>query len=217
MEDYNQTQKNLVENAERAHFYGIRHKGLSGTVCEDLLIEALRQSIPSVQFDRGVINFGGRKPANDEPVKSSDLSKQIDIIIYRGQNLYKIAGVAVVHIDDVLGVIESTKWGTQKKIDGLAVLERRLTQESARDIGAFFVAFRFHDRKRGDNWFVRIKHLPRSIRGYCFAGEYGRHKGKNLYPWQESWAENFADCPYAGQYQKFVEAIEELSARNGRF
>jgi len=46
MENFNEIQKELVEFSERIHEVGIRHTGLSGTICENLLIKALRNSIP---------------------------------------------------------------------------------------------------------------------------------------------------------------------------
>lgn len=210
MEDFNTTQKRLIEAAERAHYYGLRHKGLSGSVCEDALIDALRESVPSLHFDRGVIKFADRNIFGND-LKTENLSTQLDIIIYSGEPIYKAGGNAVVHADDVLGVIEIKKWANPKMITYLSTCITDTEKKISKKIRTLFVAFRFHDRSRnGVTWRTQIKNFPTPY-SYCFSGTFSRENKVNLYPWEEKWWSTFDTYTYAGEYEKMVREISEMN------
>lgn len=216
MTDFNEVQKRLLKVSELAHFHGLRHKGLSGTICEDLLLRMLRKSVPELKFDRGVIKFGDRSMCGEE-LKANDLSTQLDVIIYRGRPLYRSAGDAVVHIDDVKGVLEIKKWAFPKMLSQVGrkvrKMRSRFQKRSGRRIRIFFVAFRFHDRHRPLNWSLHAKKLQTS-NAFCFSGHYSRVNGANLYPWEESWWGKFDAYPYAGQYERLVKSIRSLQTKH---
>src|SRR3989442_789656 len=108
-EDFNETQKWLVEKSERVHEAGIRHKGLSGTICEDLLMEKLRISIPELNFGGGIVKFGNPE-VKGAKLREENLSSQIDIIIYHEQPAFELEKSVVVKISNVKGIIEVKKW-----------------------------------------------------------------------------------------------------------
>jgi len=213
--DFNVVQKELVEKCERAHFEGTRHTGLSGTLCEDLLIRTLETVVPKLNFGRGVIKFGDPIAKGEHLSGKKDLSTQIDIIIYRGEPLFELEKSIVVPIDQVLGVIEVKKWlypvGLFRAKSVLENLERQIKSISSgtgKNIVFFLVAFRFHDRNRGATWFSEVREY--SGKCYCFFGNYSRHNGKILYPWEENIWQNFEDSPYAGQFEKLANDVMKL-------
>lgn len=216
-EDYNATQKWLVENCERMHEAGIRHTGLSGNICEDMLMEKLRLSIPDLKFSRGVIKLGFHKQDNAW-VESEDLSTQIDVIVYAGEPDYELEGCVVIPLSKTRGIIEVKKWSTPKMLrpeesvaSKLMVLKREFAAKSTVQIPVLFVTYRFHDRSTKDvNWFTESKGFP-ADRSYCFYGGLARNEKRNLYPWEESTWGSFNECPYAGQYEKLVSVIRALA------
>ena len=214
MNTYNKTQMWLVEMCERAHEAGFRHTGLSGTICENLLTEALRKDIPGFSFDRGIISFA-TNPLHSIP-KSEELSSQLDIIIYTGKPLANIGEHVIVHGSQVKGIIEVKKWlyphslhHAQAQLEQTKKLADQLSK-TKHTIVPFLVTFRFHDRqiiKR--NWFTETETFEIKNR-YCFSGNFSTIKKINLYPWQEKWWNDFDSYPYAGQYEKLIEDIKKL-------
>jgi hypothetical protein len=196
MKSFDEIQKWLVEQSERAHKEGIRHAGLSGTICENLLMLELRKSVPKLNFDGGVIKFCKGKINNTK----HDVSKQIDIIIYKGKPIYDIFGTIVVHSSQVLGAIEVTKWTEPKEfrkvVSSLQREEAELKNKSKKKLRLFYVTFRASNNLRPSKFKSHIRH------GYCF---YGRTSGS--YPWEARW-KNFSI--YAGQYEKLVKDVKKL-------
>src|SRR3989338_10667621 len=214
MDNFNKTQKWLIEQSERAHEVGLRHKGLSGTICENLLTEVLRKDIPDFSFDRGIILFA-TNPAS-KPVNSKDLPPQLDIIIYEGKPLAGIGDQVVVHELQAKGIIEVKKWlfpdslfRAQAQLEQINKLTDKLSN-TKNIIEPFLVTFRFHDRKKiVRTWFTETKNFGIKNR-YCFSGKYSRVNGVNLYPWQEKWWDNFEAYPYVGEYKRLVNDIKKL-------
>lgn|SRR3989338_2273758 len=217
MDKFNITQKELVEACEKVHYEGLRHKGLSGTICENLLIRALRKEFPDLHFDRGVIKFSDTNVKGEE-LNSNDLSAQLDIIIHRSIPVFEIEDSVVVHASQVLGIIEVKKWTYPKMlspnsdlIKNIKAIQDRLVKYSKKATSVFFVTFRFHDRvNKSVNWFTNKDNLP-SKYTYCFFGAFSHRDRKNLYPWEEPRWKDFENDPYAGQFKQLVHDINELT------
>lgn len=208
---FDKIQLRLVERAERANYVGLRHKGLSGTICEDLLLEELRQLFPILNFDRGVIQYGD-SAANGHALKQGEsLSPQVDIIVYRDKPKAKIIDAAVVPVKQVVAALEIKKWANPKalrshhsKLQELAV---ELKRAAYRPIPTYYVTFRFHDRaKIKVNWWTESRAAGMK-NGFCFFGPTPR----NEYPWEydKDWLKS--DNPYSGQFEKLVEAIRKAA------
>jgi len=215
MNKYDQIQKKLVEKCEKVHEAGMRHSGLSGTIVENLLIKELNGNIKKFNFDRGVIKFCKKKGRN---LREKTLHKQYDVIIYKGESANKFGDNVVVNIDHVKGVVEVKKWACSGNLKmGNSVYKRikesskLLKKESKRKIPVFFVAFRFHDKKKGkEGWSDSIKKFS-TQNVYCFFGEYSKSGGYK-YPWEEGerWDKFSQKSGYGGEFQKLVKKIKNL-------
>lgn len=224
MNKYNITQKNLVYKAELAHAGGLRHSGLSGTVCEDLLAKDLRKNFSNLNFDRGIIKFGNPDVVGAN-LRSSDLSSQFDVIIYKGKPLYKEAGSVVVHFKDVVGIIEVKKWMTLKMFAELCndftIISDNFRAKAKKGLKIFLVAFRCHDgggnrdrrmkKRDGFRWWTKnSKIFDKICFPICFSGSYTRKNKVNLYPQEEDWFVDFENYEYAGQYEKLIGFIKKI-------
>lgn len=212
-ESFNATQQSLIKQAELAHANGLRHSGLSGTICEDLLIRSLKKSLPNLNFSRGIIKFGDRNIIGAD-LKKDNLSTQFDVIVYKNQPIYQEAENVVVSSDDVLAVIEVKKWITLKMFGDLNAnigdILKNYRIKTKKDIAFFLVAFRCHDRHKGFAWWQEhVKILPTKF-SFCFSGNYSSEDGRNLYPHEEKWWNDFGNYSYAGQYEKLVVCIKDL-------
>ncbi len=217
--DFNKIQKELVQECERLHCVGVRHTGLSGFACENLLMEKLRKSIPDLKFDRGIIKIC-KEETTGRSIKKDDISPQIDIIIYQGKEIFKYEGFVIVHKENVLGVIEVKKW-TSKQAFKQALDEENSSDKKKTNLQKlqiikgllgckpiFYVSFRAWGND--EDWFRAIENLKdNGIKFYCFYGAV--RKGK--YPWEEKRWENFEnkeDNRYIGQYKELIENIQKL-------
>lgn len=217
MDKFNSIQKELVKVCEEAHYYGLRHKGISGTICEDELIHRLRDLLPEFNFNRGVIKFSDKQ---GDDLKTDDLSTQIDIIIYKGDPDYYSNGQMVIRASNIVGVIEVKKWLYPKKLkkeekltQNLLDLQRQFNERINRDVTIFIVTYRFHDRKiKKIDWFSERNILP--FDSFCFFGTFTSANGKNNYPWEEGdrWEkfDDFMFNPYAGQLEKLIKSIAKI-------
>ncbi|MCK4540450.1 hypothetical protein KAU09_04840 [Candidatus Parcubacteria bacterium] len=212
MDKYNSIQKKLVELCERPHYCGIRHPSLSGTICEDLLIGYLRDLISGLKFNRGVVSFADKNKRGVE-LKKEDFSTQQDIIVYRGQPIWYIERIAIVHISQVVCVIEVKKWTTpnalrleSKQGKKLARVKQQFDKYS---VPSFYVTYRFHDRlHNGVSWESESKKFFID-NAYCFFGKYTAQGNRNRYPWEESGWNDF-NTPCRGQFEKLVNDIKKL-------
>ena len=209
----NFVQKKLIKQAELAHAHGLRHPGLSGTICEDLLLKTLRTLLPQFNFDRGIIKFGDvNKIGND--LKKGNLSTQFDIIVYKNKPLYREADSVIVHSDNVLAVIEVKKWITLKMFSDLKEsinkIKKNYKNKTGRELKFILVAFRCHDRGKGIEWWKEhVKILPTKY-SVCFSGNFSHKNGVNLYPHEEKWWKNFDQYSYAGQHNCLINYIRSL-------
>jgi hypothetical protein len=105
-------QDNIVDFSEKLHKLGLRHSGLSGQLCEQLLKRELAKDT-SLKFTTGQIVFG-----------DGESSPQIDLIIHQKTIENEISGISkdlnVVPLDDVVGVIEVKKWTFPKLATSIA-------------------------------------------------------------------------------------------------
>lgn len=201
MRNYDKDQLRLVNKSERAHEAGLRHSGISGDICESLLIKILRKLIPSFNFGKGQMITKNLEGAY---LKKEDLSKQIDIIIFKGKPKKKIGDFVAVFQEKVQGIMEVKKWAYPKMLERNKKLKEIL---KIKKFPVFFVAFRFHDRKNKKiNWDQKIKKL-RLKNHYCFSGNYSRKRNKNLYPWQEK---EHPSIKYFGEFKKLIRDIKNL-------
>jgi hypothetical protein len=209
-------QKRLVRDAENAHHRGLRHKGLSGAVCEDLLMKQLRRSIHSLRFDRGVIKFGDPDAVGDG-IADGAISPQMDVIIYNGRPKSRTFSEVVVPVSQVRVVIEVKKWGSPKMMTEtlkreLSRIQEQPKRNSRRSVPLFFVAFRYQERKKGfKSWKVARKQFSTPY-AYAFAGTYSHSGKRNLYPWEEKWWKHFGKYDYRGQYERLVKDISRVKS-----
>jgi len=210
MNKYNQIQKKFIELPERAHYQGIRHRGLTGTACEDLLIRALKKEVPALSFNRGVIKLNRKESVGRQINSRQDLSSQIDVIIYKGKPLHKLESSVIVHVDQVLGVIELKKWVYPRTLpsiyDKLQEEGAKINQKAKKKIALFLVVFRLGDKTIAGDKLVYIQKYKNL---YCFYGG-------GAYPWQEKerWAKFYDKNrnPYLGQFQSLLKAIGNLKS-----
>lgn len=100
MNKYKLRQIELVEFGERVYHLGLRHKGINGSLYEDILIKYLREDIPEFTFFKGQLK-------SDEKI-----SPQYDILICKKETkqpefLTEISNIiSVINPNDCLAVIE---------------------------------------------------------------------------------------------------------------
>lgn len=209
MKDFNKIQKRLVEESELLHYHGVRHTGLSGTTCEDLLLKELRKLVPEINFGRGVIKLKNDIFGSD--LKIRHLSTQMDIIIYKNKPIFNSGSVIVVEPSNVLGIIEVKKWlhptdnhRAKSLIDGLNNVKKVIP-----NVPIFLVGFRVYCKRADNDWFEKVKTYPTKFI-YAFDGKYTASGGVVRYPWEEDNWQNFDDTPYSNQLQKLVNDIHGL-------
>lgn len=210
MKNYNQIQKDLVRICEEAHYHGVRHKGLSGALCEDALIRVLKEEFPNLGINRGVIKFDSSKLGND--LKTQDLSTQFDIVIYKNKPFYISEGVVVIERQNTLAVIEVKKWihpNENSRADNL-IRNNKKVKNILGDIPLFLVAYRAYTPLDLYIWNHRfIKYGVDDV--FIFFGNYSSEKGKNFYPWEEKIWENFEKSPFAGELERLIGSINNLN------
>jgi len=215
--DFNKIQKELVLECEKLHCEGVRHPGLSGSACENLLMEKLRKSIPDLKFDRGIIKIC-KEETKGKSIEKDDISPQIDIIIYQGKEIKKYEGFVIVHKENVLGVIEVKKWTSKQALEEKNSSDKKKTNlqklKKLKDLlgskPIFYVSFRAWGKAK--DWFDAIENLKdKGIKFYCFYGAV--RKGE--YPWNEKRWNNFENKEenrYIGQYKELIENILKLDS-----
>ena len=106
MTDYDRIQNDLVIQSEKPHEFGLRQKGISGTICSWLLRDFLRKEFSHVRFDEGTICSASKKGL----YKSDQFSPQCDIIAYRGSSWERLYEYVVVPVKNVFFTVEVKKW-----------------------------------------------------------------------------------------------------------
>ena len=104
--NYDRAQLDLVIASEKPHEFGLRSRGISGSICSRLLRDFLRTNFPTANFDEGIVCKQERKGTYE----SGSLSPQCDIIAYHGSPWESILDYVVVPLKNVFFVIEVKKW-----------------------------------------------------------------------------------------------------------
>ncbi|MBI2579204.1 MAG: hypothetical protein HYW26_05825 [Candidatus Aenigmarchaeota archaeon] len=203
MKSYDKLQKHLVIETENVHKKGVRHTGLSGYVCEKLLMEDLRKEFRNVKFDRGIVTFSDKE---GHTLRKDMLTNQIDIIGYR-KHKFKKYDIVVVPNDKVLLCIEVKKWSyySEKKLREIKNKLDKLKKRVHRPI--FYVAFRYHGSygKRIEN-LKRLRKFLSPHKVYAFSSATQRNK----YPEEDK---NFKTYYPPREIERFFADIRELVAR----
>lgn len=170
----NEVQKELVELCERAHESGFRHPGISGTICEKILIEQLKKEFPHLNFGTGVVLLSKEK---GHKLKKSDYSSQIDIIVYKGNPEYEQTGFVAVHVENVFLVLEVKKWALygDKGLSGYKKKIGEIREKIEKPI--LFVAFRFHGKTE-----KKLKNTLEEIADGVYV--FSSWSKNNRYPWE---------------------------------
>lgn len=205
---YNLRQLEIVEFSERVYHEGLRHKGINGSLYEDILIKFLREDLPDLCFFKGQIR--------DERFFSS----QFDIIIAKKKtpqtefikriNPY----VSIVKRDKALGVIELKKWGNPKMISkgGKIDTEYQKFKSQFPELEYLFVCLRFKDRinKTHNNW-ESLKDKIQTDGSYCFFGRVSNKNKEWIFPWIKNETLLKENEIYLNQYEKLIEQIKNVA------
>lgn len=143
MKEFDKEQIDLVWESEEAWYRGFRGPGISGSICEKLLLSFLRKNIKELKFSSGVIT---RSYEKGKKLHKEELSPQIDIIAFKNEPLYQLEDFVIVHEKDVVCIIEVKKWVTRAGIfppkEYYIKQIRRLKEKVKKPL--IFVAFRHH-------------------------------------------------------------------------
>lgn len=202
---YNLRQLELVEFSEQVYHSKLRHKGINGSLYEDILIKYLREDIPELNFFKGQI------------IDNEETSAQYDIIICKKGTLQapflsKVTPyVSIVKRNDCLGVIELKKWGNPKMIGESGVISSayKKFKDCFPELKYFFLCFRFKDRKYKikNNWAILEQKLL-TDGNFCF---FGRSDVKDK-EWEFPWLIDRFDKHenYLGEYEELIEEIRSI-------
>jgi len=106
MTDYQRIQLDIIVKSEKPHEFGLRHRGISGSICSWILRDFLRKEFPHTNFDEGIVCKAKRKGS----YLSDQFSPQVDIIVYHGDPWEKLYEYVVVPTKNVFLIIEVKKW-----------------------------------------------------------------------------------------------------------
>ena len=194
-----QVQDGIVDFSERLHKLGLRHSGLSGQLCEQLLKRELVKDT-HLQYTTGQIILDNGKS-----------SPQIDLIMHQTRIENAICSISkdinVVPLHDVVGVVEVKKWTFPKMAASIAESMAAIQKSIGWDIPLFHVSIRHKDRHSFQNWESFREGLT-GIHCFCFYGAYHSKNGKAIYPFEET----ERGLSYNGQYEALVRSIEERCA-----
>ena len=192
--DMQKVQNEIVDYSERLHKLGLRHSGLSGQLCEQLLKRELTKDT-QLFYTTGQVTSGNRKS-----------SPQIDLVIHKKpihNEITKLSkDVNVVPRYDVVGIIEVKKWTFPKMALDIAKKMTVIRRYVKADIPLIHVSIRHKDR----HTFVKWEDFERNMKGiqcFCFYGTYRSKNGKAIYPFEEK----ERGKSYDGQYEALVNFI----------
>lgn len=197
-------QVEIVEFSEKVYHLGLRHKGINGSLYEDLFIQILREELPHLAFYKGQIRGG---------IKSSP---QYDIMICKKDTpqpdfLRKVSSfVNIVDQQNCYGVIELKKWASPKMISKTEEIQHACNEFKKRHpkLKYYFVTLRFKDRKNGqDNWTTLKSELEVDDK-FCFFGR-TEHSDKEWEPWTPELIKKHE--AYNGEFERLVEVISNIA------
>jgi hypothetical protein len=205
-EYYQKRQIEIAEFSERVYHECLRHKGLNGSLYEDLIINYLRTDVPEYSFFKGQINEGHQK-----------ISEQFDIVVckkgFEQPNFLKKVNpyISPVSQDQALAVIEIKKWGHPSMIRTEGAINRAFDKFKSHypTLKYFFLSIRFKDRKRysHNNWEQLQKEL-KADGSFCFYGSVDEDAPEWIFPWREEIIERHKR--FSGQYESLINAIKSL-------
>jgi len=165
MPDYDRIQCDLVIQSEKPHEFGLRQKGISGTICSWLLRDFLRSEFPYVKFDEGTVCSAGKKGW----YKSDQFSPQCDIIAYRGSPWERLYEYVVIPKKNVFLTIEVKKWiSLSDVIDRNEKYNKQIkTLRQSTEKSVFLVAYRTSSSME------KIKQGSVADKTYIFSGSTG--------------------------------------------
>ena len=204
---YNLRQLQIVEFSERVYHEGLRHKGINGSLYEDVLIKYLREDLPNLCFFKGQIKNEDKSSQQFDIIIAKPNTEQTKFL--RQVNPY----VSMVQRANVLGVIELKKWGNPKMISkgGSIDKEYHKFKKQFEELEYIFVCLRFKDRifKTANNW-KSLKNDISADAKYCFFGR-STHKNKE---WKFPWSKNSVlleeNQQYLNQYEQLILRIKTL-------
>jgi len=179
MTNYDLIQAELVIQSEKPHEYGLRDKGMSGRIVQELFKQFLRSEFPHYHMDEGIAcslnNKTEFQQQGTQSTTSKFLSPQVDILFYSGKEWERITDYVVVQRNRVHCVLEVKKW--DQKIDSL--------REQIQNLEAFFscpillVVFRSTKRsfkiikeEFGENSFIFSTATPSDYPDYIPLGDW---------------------------------------------
>ncbi len=192
---WNKIQADLVIVCEKPHEYGIRHKGLSGFIVEQFLMEQLRKIFPVVNFDIGIIANTEEKIVNFES-DDKRLSNQIDIICYHGEPERRMFDVIIVPTRKVLAVIEVKKKIIEKELPKIFKKVKQFLPKEKMIFVGFRSTFPLNELKEMAN-----KQLGHPA--FFFGKEKKGLKGKPDYIDPEEWL-------YKDEFYRLIKHLSEI-------
>lgn len=195
----------IVEFSEKIFHSGLNHKGLNGSLYEDLFLKILREEIPELDFYKGQIR---------EMDKSSP---QYDIVICRKDTpkidfLQKVNPlINLVPLKDCIAVIELKKWANPKMISPDGDIQKAYSKFKAAypHLKYFFVAIRFKDRKTGNSNWQNLKHGLNVDGKFCFFGRTDLINREWIYPWTDELISKFE--AYYGEFERLINDIRNTT------
>lgn len=204
---YNLRQIEIVEFSERVYHEGLRHKGINGSLYEDILIKFLREDLPDFCFYKGQIRDERYFSSQFDIIIAKKNTQQTEFI--KSINPY----VSIVERDKALGVIELKKWGNPKMISqgGKIDTEYQKFKRHFPELDYLLVCLRFKDRinKTSNNW-ESLKDNIQSDGNYCFFGRVSDKNQEWIFPWIKNKVLQKENEIYLNQYEKLIEQIKTL-------
>ncbi|MBE7654019.1 hypothetical protein [Tenacibaculum finnmarkense] len=204
---YNLRQLEIVEFSERVYHEGLRHKGINGSLYEDILIKFLREDLPDLCFFKGQIRDNRNYSSQFDIIIAKNTTKQTEFI--KSINPY----VSIVEKGQALGVIELKKWGNPKMISqgGKIDIEYQKFKKNFPELDYLLVCLRFKDRinKTDNNW-ESLKENIQADGKYCFFGRVSDKNKEWVFPWTENKVLLKENENYLNEYENLIERIKTL-------
>jgi hypothetical protein len=204
---YNLRQLKIVEFSERVYHEGLRHKGINGSLYEDILIKFLREDLPDLCFFKGQIIDETRSSSQFDIIIAKKGTQQTEFI--KNINPY----VSIVEKEQALGVIELKKWGNPKMISqgGKIDTEYQKFKKNFTELDYLLVYLRFKDRinKTHNNW-ESLKENIKADGKYCFFGRVSDKNKEWIFPWTENKVLLKENEIYLNEYENLIERIKTL-------
>ncbi|RLD55957.1 MAG: hypothetical protein DRJ01_15920 [Bacteroidetes bacterium] len=205
---YNLRQLEIVEFSEKVYHEGLRHKGINGSLYEDILIKFLREDLPNLCFFKGQIKDKRYFSSQFDIIIAKKTMQQTEFI--KSINPY----VSIVKREQALGVIELKKWGNPKMISpgGKIDTEYQKFKRHFPELDYLLVCLRFKDRinTTHNNW-ESLKDNIQTDGSYCFFGRVSDKNKEWIFPWIKNETLLKENEIYLNQYEKLIEQIKNVA------